>query len=110
MADIAGRVDRVLDAVPSAVLVTAGLLGGFVAGQRSDRREAAGAVFGVCGALAARSWRRSVGPVGAAALSSAYTGAMGVSHPLAKRVGPWPAVLLVTAGVAAAAAAADTRR
>lgn len=110
MADEAGTVSRTLDTFPSAALVTIGLVGGFVTAQRSGRREAGGLVFSICGALAARSWRRSVGPVAATALSAAYTGAMGASHPLAKRVGRWPAVLAVTAAVAGPAAAADARR
>ena len=39
----------------------------------------------------------------AAILSAVYYGAFGVSHPLAKKIGAWPAVLTV-AGVTAAAA------
>ena len=41
-------------------------------------------------------------------LSAVYVAAMGGSHPLAKRIGAWPAVATVT-GVTVAAAGAVTR-
>ena len=41
--------------------------------------------------------------VAAAVLNAVYFGSFGVSHPLAKKIGAWPAVLTV-AGVSAAAA------
>ena len=47
---------------------------------------------------------------GTAALTAVYLGGFGLSHPLAKRIGAWPAVLSA-AGVSAASAhvAADRR-
>jgi hypothetical protein len=44
------------------------------------------------------------------ALVAAYLGAFGVSHPLAKRIGAWPAVLAVSAVTAAASYAMADRR
>jgi hypothetical protein len=38
-------------------------------------------------------------------MGALYTAAMGGSHPLAKRIGPWPAVLAVTAATAVASEA-----
>ena len=54
------------------------------------------------GAVAGREWMKTVGPVGTAALSAVYLGGFGASHPLAKKIGAWPAVL-TAAGVSAAA-------
>ena len=58
--------------------------------------------FGLAGAWCAREWAR-VSPVRAALLTSGYVAAMGVSHPLAKRTGPWPAVGIVTSAFVVAA-------
>jgi hypothetical protein len=48
--------------------------------------------------------------VNAAILGAVYFGAFGVSHPLAKKIGPWPSVLTVAAVSAAAAWALSDRR
>ena len=58
--------------------------------------------------------RTSLGIAGIAvtvALSVVYLGGFGASHPLAKKIGPWPSVL-VAAGTSAAAAwlIADRKR
>lgn len=92
-----------------AAVAALGLLGGFAIGHVTGRRDLAGAAFGVAGAWCARQWVRSSGPGTAAALTAAYVGAMGVSHPLARRTGPWPAVGLVTAAFAGAAEAVARR-
>jgi hypothetical protein len=60
-------------------------------------------MFAAAGAWCARDWYRSSGPAAAAGLSALYTAAMGGSHPLAKRVGAWPSVAVVTAVTVAAA-------
>lgn len=86
---------------PSA-LAAAGLLGGFAAARYSGRRELGGLVFAAAGAAAGRKWAQAAGPKGAATMGAIYAAAMGGSHPLAKKIGPWPAVLGVTAGVAVA--------
>ena len=44
-----------------------------------------------------RQWHAVGGIPLAAGLTAAYWTAMGVSHPLAKKVGTWPSVLGVTA-------------
>lgn len=84
-------------------VAAAGLLGGFAVGQATGRRELAGALFGLVGAWCARDWARTAGPRTAAALTVGYVGAMGVSHPLAHRTGPWPAVGIVTTAFVAVA-------
>lgn len=93
----------------TAPLVAAGLVGGFVVARVTKVRWLGGLVFGAAGVAAAARWGRTLGPAPTAALSVGYAAAMGLSHPLAKKVGPWPAVLLVTAGVTGAAVWADAR-
>ena len=89
--------------VPTAPIVAGSLVGGYHVARETKVRALGGAVLAAGGALAGREWVRSVGPVGAAALGAVYLGGFGASHPLAKKIGPWPAVLSV-AGVSAAAA------
>ncbi len=89
-------------AVSSAV-AAAGLAGGFLVARRTGRRELGGALFAAAGAWCARDWYRASGPAAAAGLSALYAAAMGGSHPLAKRIGAWPSVAVVTAVTVAAA-------
>lgn len=98
-----------ISSVPTSAVAAAGLVGGFAVARYSGRRELGGIVFAVAGAVCGRRWSRAAGPVGAAAMSALYTGAMGGSHPLAKKIGAWPSVLAVTA-VTVAASEAVTRR
>ena len=87
----------------SSAVAAAGLVGGFLAARQTGRRELGGALFAAAGAWCAREWYRASGPTAAAGLSAVYVAAMGGSHPLAKRIGAWPAVGVVTAGTVAAA-------
>ncbi len=96
--------------LPTAPLVVAGLVGGFAVGQSTGRRDLAGALFAALGAAAGTSWFRGGGAARALPLGALYVGAMGGSHPLAKKIGRWPAVGAVTAATAAAAYAAHDRR
>ena len=61
------------------------------------------------GVLAARDWAGRTSPAVTAALAATYVGAFGLSHPLAKRIGSWPSVLVVSALTAAASYAAADR-
>jgi hypothetical protein len=88
--------------VPSAV-AAAGLAGGFFVARRTGRRELGGALFAAAGAWCAREWYRARGPAAAAGLGAVYLAAMGGSHPLAKQIGAWPSVAVVTAVTVAAA-------
>ncbi|HEX7354671.1 MAG TPA: hypothetical protein VF288_07535 [Mycobacteriales bacterium] len=96
--------------LPTAPLVASGLVGGFAVGQRTGRRDLAGVLFGALGAVATASWLRAGGVRRALPLAGLYVGAMGGSHPLAKRIGRWPAVGVVTTVTASAAYAAHDRR
>lgn len=87
----------------SSAVAAAGLAGGFLAARRTGRRELGGALFAAAGAWCARDWYRASGPAAAAGLSAVYVAAMGGSHPLARRIGGWPAVAVVTAVTVTAA-------
>jgi len=84
------------------------MVGGFLVARKTGRRDLGGALFAAAGAWCARDWYRASGPAAAAGLSAVYVAAMGGSHPLAKRIGAWPAVAVVT-GVTVAAAELVTR-
>ena len=100
-----------LDQLPTAPLLAGGLVGGFALAQQTGVRPLGGAAMLGANALAARQWYAVGGVPLAAGLSAAYWAAMGVSHPLAKRIGTWPSVLGVTAAAAGAAwVLADRRR
>ncbi|MCL8025971.1 hypothetical protein [Nocardioides bruguierae] len=88
---------------PTSVLVSAGLVGGYATARFSGNRQLGGLVLGAAGAASAVSWSKGVGPARAAGLLALYVGAFGGSHPLAKKIGAWPSVGVVTAGTAAAA-------
>lgn len=90
-------------AVKTAPVVAIGLLGGYVTARETGIRPLGGVVLGVAGAYAIRSWAARRGPATAAALGAVYVLGFGLSHPLAKKMGAWPAVLTVT-GVTSGAA------
>lgn len=87
--------------VNSAAVSAFGLIGGYLTARESGIRPLGGVVLGLAGAYAARTWNATSGPAVAAGLGAAYLGAFGGSHPLAKKVGAWPAVLGVTAATSA---------
>jgi hypothetical protein len=95
--------------VPTAVLTAAGLIGGFAAARYTHRRELGGLVWAAAGAASAVSWRRH-GAAITGGLLGLYAAAMGGSHPLAKKLGPWPSVLAVSGVTAAAVWALADRR
>ena len=55
------------------------------------------------GIAAGTLWAKRVGPLGTVRSARSYLGSFGASHPLAKHIGAWPAVL-TAAGTSAAAA------
>jgi hypothetical protein len=97
-------------AVPTAPVVAASIIGGYVVARTTRVRPLGGAVLAAGGLVAQRQWAKTSGPVNAAVLSAVYYGAFGVSHPLAKKIGPWPAVLTVAAVSAGAAWALSDRK
>jgi hypothetical protein len=95
---------------PTAAVVATGLVGGFVLARHSGRRELGGLFYAGCGAWCAREWARTGGPALTTGLGLTYVAAFGGSHPLAKRIGAWPAVAVATTVAAGAAAAFADRR
>jgi len=92
-----------------AAVAAGGLVGGFAAARYSHRRELGGLLFAAAGAWCAREWGRTSGPASATALVAAYVAAMGGSHPLAKKLGAWPSVLVVSVAMATASAYVQAR-
>ncbi len=99
-----------MDAPPTAPVVATGLVGGYAIARFSGRRELGGIFLAACGIWSAREWNRIGGPALAVGLGLTYAGAFGASHPLAKRIGAWPSVGVVTAAASGAAAALADRR
>jgi hypothetical protein len=101
-------------AVPTAPIVAAALVGGYLVARNNPRSKAArplgGLVLAVGGAVAERQWAKRAGPVGRALLTGVYLGSFGASHPLAKKIGPWPAVLTAAAASAVSSWAVADRR
>lgn len=88
---------------PTAGLVVAGMIGGYVSARVTKIRPLGGVVLAAAGIAAGRRWHRKSGPGTTALLSVIYLSAFGASHPLAKKIGAWPAVLVSTAAAAGAA-------
>jgi hypothetical protein len=89
--------------IPTAPIVAGSLVGGYLVARETKVRPLGGAVLLAGGAVSAREWVRHAGPGGAVALGAIYLGSFAASHPLAKKIGAWPAVF-TAAGVSAAAA------
>jgi hypothetical protein len=96
--------------VPTAVITAGSLIGGWQIARRTGNRPLGGVVLAAGGVLAGRDWARRTGPAVTTALAVTYVGAFALSHPLARRIGSWPAVLTVSALSARAAYLASDRR
>ncbi|WP_114558661.1 hypothetical protein [Desertihabitans aurantiacus] len=88
--------------VSTAPVVALGLVGGFLTARESGIRPLGGLLLAAAGALAGRTTMAKRGPGMTVALGALYLLGFGASHPLAKVLGAWPAVLSVTAVSAAA--------
>jgi hypothetical protein len=96
--------------IPTAPVVAASLIGGYLVARETGVRPLGGAVLAAGGAVAVSQWRRQ-GPVVTGVLLATYLGGFGASHPLAKKIGAWPSVITVAAVSAAAShVLADRRR
>lgn len=82
---------------PTAPVAAGSLIGGYLLARATGVRPLGGALLGVGGSWCAWQWRKKAGVAPAAALGAVYLAGFGLSHPLAKRVGPWPSVLSVAA-------------
>jgi len=98
------------ETVSTAPLTALGLIGGYLTARESGIRPLGGVLLGAAGVYAGRTWLAKRGPGVTAALSAIYVLGFGLSHPLAKKIGAWPAVLSVTAVSAGASwALSDSR-
>ncbi len=88
--------------VSTALTTTVGLMGGWLTARETGIRPLGGAILAAAGIWAGRSWAAKTDVPTTAFLSALYVGASGASHPLAKKIGSWPAVLSVTALTAGA--------
>lgn len=93
---------RAAQTVRTAPIVATGLIGGYLAARETGIRPLGGVLLGLAGGYAGRTWLAKKGPATTAALTAVYLGGFGLSHPLAKRIGAWPAVLAVAAAAAGA--------
>ncbi|TFI45632.1 hypothetical protein E4P29_01335 [Rhodococcus sp. 1R11] len=84
----------------TSALAAGGLLGGFAVARRSHNRQLGGAVLAAVGVACTTQWQKSSGSARAGALLGTYLVAFGASHPLAKKIGAWPAVATVAAATA----------
>lgn len=90
--------------VNTAPVVALGLVGGWLTARETGIRPLGGVVLAAAGLYAGRTWLARRGPATTAVLGATYVVGFGLSHPLAKKIGAWPAVLTVTAAAAGAAA------
>ncbi|MEU9116917.1 hypothetical protein AB0D04_35485 [Streptomyces sp. NPDC048483] len=96
--------------VPATVVAVSGLVGGYGVARWTKRRPLGGVALAAAGAVAATGWQQKAGTATAAALTGTYVAAFAGSHPLAKKIGAWPAVFAVAGGVAVASWVAVDRR
>lgn len=95
--------------VPAAAVAASGLVGGYAVARWTRKRPLGGVALAAAGTVAAYEWNRQAGPRAAVGLTTAYVAAFAGSHPLAKKVGAWPAVFAVAGGMAAASWAVTRR-
>ncbi|MDF2259950.1 hypothetical protein [Streptantibioticus ferralitis] len=88
--------------IPGSVVAATGLIGGYGVARWTKKRPLGGAALAVAGAFAARDWNGKAGLKTAVTLTGLYAAAAAGSHPLAKKVGAWPAVFTAAGAVAAA--------
>lgn len=83
--------------IPTAPVVAGSLIGGYLVARKTGIRPLGGVVLAAGGVWATRSWVQTRGAATAAILLTTYLGGFGASHPLAKKIGAWPAVLSAAA-------------
>jgi hypothetical protein len=97
-------------AIPTAPIVAGSLLGGYLVASETKVRPLGGAVLAAGGIVAGRRWMQTGGAATTALLTGIYLGGFGASHPLAKRIGAWPAVVAAAGASAASAWALSDRK
>ena len=97
---------RTVPRTPTSPVVAGAVLGGYAIGRTTGDRRLAGAALLAGLAWSVPRWAAASAPL-ATALTAGTVALVGASHPLSRRVGPWPAVLASTAGAAVLAAVGD---
>ncbi|MFJ2473077.1 hypothetical protein ACIOWI_08805 [Streptomyces sp. NPDC087659] len=95
--------------IPAGAVAASGLIGGYGVARWTRKRPLGGVALAAAGVAAARQWQQDPGGKAAAGLSAVYVAAFAGSHPLAKKVGAWPAVFTVAGGMALASWAVTRR-
>ncbi|HTZ88393.1 MAG TPA: hypothetical protein VMB05_17140 [Solirubrobacteraceae bacterium] len=96
--------------LPTAPLAAGSLIAGYAVASASGSRPLGGVVLAAGGLWCVREWARRNDTRTAATLAGAGLVAFAGSHVLARAVGAWPSVLLVSAAMGAATwALADAR-
>jgi hypothetical protein len=96
--------------IPASVVAAGGLVGGYAVARWTQKRPLGGVALAAAGTLAAREWHRAAGAKTAAALTGLYVAGFAGAHPLARKVGAWPAVVAVAGAVGLASVVATRRR
>ncbi|MFI5616872.1 hypothetical protein [Streptomyces sp. NPDC051567] len=97
--------------IPTAAVTAGGIAGGYAVARWTGKRPLGGAVLLAAGAVAAREWHRRTSATTTTLLGAAYLAGFAGSHPLAKHIGPWPAVLTTATTIALTSyLTADRRR
>lgn len=102
--------DLALSALLPTTFAAAGLLGGYQTARATKNRQLGGAVLAAAATGAFVGWKKNAGAGTAVALTATYVAAFGGSHPLAKKMGAWPAVYAVTGATVAASLIFGRRR
>lgn len=93
----------------AAPLVALGLVGGYATAAATGIRPLGGAVLLAAGGAAAALWVKRLGWGLAVGLGATYLAAFALSHPLAKEIGAWPSVGVVTAAAVGATLLVESR-
>ena len=96
--------------VATAPIAAGSLVAGYLVARETGVRPLGGGVLVAAGLWCTKAWSRRGGPRTATALLGVYGAAFAGSHPLAKRIGAWPAVLSCSAAAGGAAWALSDRR
>jgi hypothetical protein len=89
--------------IPTAPVAAGSLIAGYAVAAGTGSRPLGGVVLLIGGAWCVRVWTQRDGARSAIGLAGVGLGAFIASHLLALAIGPWPAVLLVAAAMAAVA-------
>jgi hypothetical protein len=99
-----------LDRIPTAPIAAAGLIAGFGVAVTTGSRPLGGVVLAVCGLTCIAVWRRRDGGRVTVTLTAAGLAAFAISHLLARVIGAWPSVLVMSALTAALCRRLSDRR